>query len=79
MPGAVEQGLIGKINERAGVVQDEQRLLLPQVQRALFQGLEHALQGWISEVAELDERRTLFGGCSEIHEQGVGESGIRQG
>ena len=79
LPGAVKQGLVCKINECPGVIQDEQRLPLPQVERALFQGLEHALQGWISEVAKLDERRTLLGGCSEVHDQRVGESGIRQG
>src|SRR5262249_40382057 len=38
-----------------------------------------ALQGWISKVAELDERRTLLGGCREVHKQSVGEHGLSQG
>src|SRR5262249_18872336 len=58
---AVEQRLIFEVNERTGVVQDEQCLLLPQVQCTLFQCLQHTLQGWISEVTELEQRRTLLG------------------
>jgi hypothetical protein len=67
LASAVEQGLILEVNERAGVVQDEQRLFLPQIQRALFQGLQHTLQGWIGEVTELEQRRALFGRCGKIH------------
>ena len=44
MPGAVKQGLVCKINECPGVIQDEQCLPLPQVERTLFQGLEHAFR-----------------------------------
>ena len=78
MARAVEQGLVFEVNERAGVVQNEQYLFLPQVQRPLFQGLQYALQGWISEVTELEQRRTLLGGCGEIHDQSVGERSISQ-
>src|SRR2546422_8448815 len=71
LASAVEQGLRIEINERAGIVQDEQRLLLPQVECAFFQGLEYTLQRWIGEVAELDKCLALFGGVGEIHEQGM--------
>jgi hypothetical protein len=79
LPATVKQRLAGKINECPSVIQDEQCLTLPQVEGTLFQGLQHALQGWISEFTELHERRTLPGGCREVQKQRVGQSSVSQG